>query len=157
MYQRSGSSLLTLTGTLAHIESAFITFYATDGFSYTSDYTTYPEPLEDGIRLDIYPGETAAKFTLFPVDDRLLSGDFEIAFSIESTSEGLAIGEISSFKLAVKEEDIVDPLSLHSISDLRSLFDNYDGDWYLPDDYYIQGIVTSASNVIDEKHLYDSG
>ena len=145
---------MLLQGQVAHTEIVSITILPTEGFVYGTDYVTDPNAVQNSFNLEVTPWTEDLKFKVIPINDQELSGSFELKFSIASTSDGLKTGAQTAMTVKIEEDDIIDPLELYTIADLRSLFENYEGDWFLPNDYYIEGIVTSEKNVIDDKTIY---
>ncbi len=145
---------LRLQGIVAHTEIVTIDILPTEGFVYGTNYRTDPIAVQNSFNLEVNPGMEAIKFRVIPINDKLLSGDFTLQFSIANTSDGIITGTQTSFILKIEEDDSIDPIALHTIADLRNKFENHEGDWYLSTDYYIEGIVTSESNVTDERTIY---
>lgn len=146
--------LLQLTGEVDHLETFTVQVSATSGFVYGTNYATNVNMLPDYFTLHVYPGVEEISFTAYPIDDKALKGDYEVTFTIGSTSEGLSKGAQDIFSLSITEDDIIDPSEINTIADLRDKFETYEGDWYLSTDYYIEGVVTSKSNVLNEKTVY---
>lgn len=145
---------MLLQGTVAHTEFVNIDIVPTDGFEYGTDYVTDPVAVQNTFKLEINPGVENLKFRIIPVNDNELSGTFELKLSFANISDGIKAGSQTTMTIKVEEDDIIDPLEINTIAALRTLFENYEGDWYLPNDYYIEGIVTSEKNVADEKAIY---
>ncbi len=146
---------LSLTGTVLHQEIVYVKIDAPDGFAYGTDFITEPAPHdENGVRFQVAPDTETQSINIVPINNHVLKGDFELLLSIGVTSDGLGQGTRSSFVLTIKEDDIINASDLHSISELRRKFEQHEGEWYLPQDYYIEGTVTSSTNVMDEKTIY---
>ncbi|MDN3669106.1 DUF5689 domain-containing protein [Echinicola jeungdonensis] len=124
------------------------------GKTYGTDFYTNPGPVLGELGLSVNPGEERISFTIFPVNDREVKGDFSIQFELHYLSEGLELGEPRRVEIEILEDDIIQPELIHSIKSVRERFEEFEGDWYFPEDYYIQGIVTSASNVANDKTIY---
>ncbi len=145
---------LLLEGSVKHTEYVFINVLSTEGFFSGTDYIIDPLAILGEIKLEVNPGAENLKFRIAPVDDRLLSGNFELKFTISNVSDGIKKGAQTSLTVEVEEDDIINPASLHTIADLRAEFEKHTGDWAFSDDYYIEGIITSDKNVVDEKVVY---
>ncbi|GAB3652872.1 hypothetical protein GCM10028791_22640 [Echinicola sediminis] len=146
--------LLPISGNVKQSARVDIRFSASNGFSYGKDFTTEPLAVFNELSLDVYPGLENLKLKLLPINDQLLEGDFEVNFKIMTVSEGLEINDQADLTVRIKEDDTVAPELIHDIAALKAKFEEHEGDWYLPEDYYIQGVVTSHQNVVNEKTVY---
>lgn len=145
---------MLLQGSVAHTEIVTIDILPMEGFEYGTDYVTDPISVQNTFELEITPWTQDLKFRVIPINDQELYGSFELKFSILTTSDGIKTGTQTAVTVKIEEDDVIDPATLYTIADLRSKFENYGGDWYLPNDYYIEGIITSDKNVVDDKAVY---
>jgi hypothetical protein len=145
---------LLLSNALDQAELVTIDFESSAFLVYGEDYTTDPALVLHEMRLEIPAGQTSASFKVMPVDNNRMETDYLVTMSITTTTGYLTKGDISEFSLNFRDDDDVQGIEIHSISALRAKFEEYPGDWYLPQDYYIEGVITSATNVGDGKTAY---
>lgn len=115
----------------------------------------YTEPaMTDGI-IPVYfeVGQVSQSFTFYPINNSILSDDVEFIFTISDWSTGIAPGQQFDARVSLidDEEDVAE---VHSIQDLRDYFGTHEGSWAFTTDYYIEGVVTSTNNVVNEKSIY---
>jgi hypothetical protein len=145
---------MQMQGSLSRTERVTVSVIPEKGFEYATDFLIDHLPVLNSLNFDFIPDHQGVSFRVIPVDDRLRSGSFNVTFVIASATDGLKIGERDTLVVTIEEDDIVNPELMHSIADLRSKFDTHSGAWYLPDDYYIEGIITSGNNVASDKVVY---
>jgi len=145
---------MQVQGSLSRTERVTVSVIPEKGFEYATDFLTDQPPVLNSLNFDFIPDYQSVSFRVIPVDDRLRSGSFNVTFIIAYASDGLKIGEQDTLVVTIEEDDIVSPDLMHTIADLRSKFDIHSGAWYLPDDYYIEGIITSGNNVTSDKVVY---
>lgn len=145
---------IAITGSVPHSSKIGIQAIIPSGITYGEDFITSPALVNEELALDIYAGLEQASFQVIPINDQLLQGDFEIGFRLFQLPEGIQLGAHEEVKVIIEEDDEVSQYMIHSIAELKAKFDEYHGDWYLPEDYYIRGVVTSGENVINNKVVY---
>lgn len=123
-------------------------------FEYGVHFYTTPEMVDGMIPIYFEAGQVSKSFTFYPINNSSLNDDVEFIFTISSWTSGLDQGEQFDTRLTLidDEEDAV--ASLHSIQELRDYFEAHEGNWFLPTDYFIEGVVTSTNNVANEKSIY---
>ncbi len=144
---------LTLKGSLTQPEQAVIEIVNPSGIEYGTSYTTTPAAVQNELKLDITPGTKNLSFKILPVNDSKVKGNYELLFRIKSTTGHLVNGSIHEVTVRVEEDD-KQQADVHSIADLKKIFGEHEGEFWIPKDYFIEGIITSGSNVIDEKTAY---
>ncbi|HSI74449.1 MAG TPA: hypothetical protein VK957_01080, partial [Lunatimonas sp.] len=145
--QMDGADIkITLDGTVK--PGSFITVkLITELGAYGSRFSVDPNPIEEEIRLFPQPGDSEITFKIRPVNDNQVLGDLTIQMSISQIGNHMEIGDEDELLLTIKEDDQAEIPETHSVAELRDKF-LAEGDWYLPQDYFIQGIITSHENVI---------
>lgn len=144
--------LLNLTGEIDHTELVFIAVESSE-YVYGTDYTTEPMAIDGTIRIDVLPGQSEVSFNLFSINNNVLNGNRSVFFSLEDVSDGLLVGENTSFELEVVDDEEAST-NVHTIFELREYFHSHQGDWYLSSDYYVEGVITSGGNVINNHQAY---
>lgn len=120
---------------------------------YDTHFTILPMAILDEISLDIPPLSDSISFKVFPIDDQVLIGDYELLFELEGMTDGLKMGAMKKFIVIIEENDDYTGAT-HTISSLKEGFVNYPNEWFIPSDYFIEGIITSDVNVMDNKAAY---
>jgi hypothetical protein len=144
---------LQIEGDVQHSGLLMLNVKPTPGRIYGTHFSTSPAVVLGQITLDIVPGMEEVSFRVYPVNDYFLKENYEIKISIASVSEGIQAGEISQLRLTVEDDD--EPqVETHTIAEVRARFEQFNGNFYFPQDYFVEGIVTSGSNVSSEKVLY---
>lgn len=133
--------------------SAKIKLSIPQGIIYGTHFYTIPSAVLDEISLEFDQNTHGASFKLIPVNDNVIIGDYTTTFEIIETSTNLVIGENKIFSATITENDQPSGTT-NTIADLRSKFNEHQGDWYLSTDYYIEGVITSNGNTIDHKSVY---
>jgi hypothetical protein len=110
---------MLLQGNVAHTEIVTIDILPTEGFVYGTDYITDPIAVQNSMKVEINPGTEDIKFKVVPINDQLLSGSFELQFSIIHITDGLQKGAQDSFTMKIEEDDVIDPLEIYTIADSR--------------------------------------
>ncbi|MEQ8472012.1 MAG: DUF5689 domain-containing protein [Marinoscillum sp.] len=144
--------LLTLSAEVAHTELVFIEVQS-DNYEYGIDYFTNPMTIDGTLRLDVLPGETSVSFMLFPINSNVVNGTREITFYLSDVSDGLAVGSEHVFTLVVEDDDDQSSI-IHPINELRQQLDLHYGSWFITGDYFIEGVITSAGNVVNNQTVY---
>lgn len=143
---------LTLGGSVTQTEHVNIEIINPTGIEYGTHYSTNIAAVQNVLKLDVTPGTKTLSFKIIPVNNQVVSGNYELAFRIGSTTGQLRKGIHSELKVRVEEDD--KNIAIHSIAELRNLFKDYNDEFFLPNDYFIEGIITSGTNVADEKIAY---
>jgi hypothetical protein len=144
---------LNLSSPITNTEQLFIDVISPEGFSYGTHFFTNPGAIQNELKLEVIPGVTVISFTIFPVEDDQVLGTYEVLFRINTTTGQLQKGAITELVVRVEEDDN-EPQVINTIAELRNMFSEFEGEFWLADDYYIEGIITSGSNVIDDKTAY---
>jgi len=108
---------------------------------YGVDYATEPAAVSDKIFLQVSKGATSATVGIYPVNDQSFKADRNISFQIQDATGGLKVGGKDSFWFTITEDD---GHQISAISAIRSMFVQ---EPIILKDSYIEGIVTSMSNV----------
>ncbi len=145
---------LELSAALSTTEQVTIDFEASDMLTYGEDYTTDPALVLGQMLLEVPAGETGVTFRLMPVDNNQAMTDYQINLAISATTGYLVKGDLYGHVITLREDDDLQGVVVHTIAELRDTFGQYPGDWYLPEDYYIEGVITSGTNVADGKTAY---
>ncbi|WP_339787021.1 DUF5689 domain-containing protein [uncultured Imperialibacter sp.] len=154
-YEENGYAVnLKLTNPLTEKETVTLVIDAPDGRNYGTHFTTVPVAVQNKIEIEVLPGASAVQFTIFPADDALVLGTYDMTFSIDATTGRLEKGEILQLAVRIEEND-KEPISeVHSIAELRNYFDEFDGQFWMSTDYFIEGVITSGENVLDNRTVY---
>jgi len=123
------------------------------GIIYGTHFYTIPAATLNEIQLEFNQNALATSFKLIPVNDNLVLGDYNIVFELTYTTNGLEIGEQKEFTATVLENDDTNGV-INTIAELKSKYNEHQGNWYLPDDYFIEGVITSNGNTLDNKSVY---
>ncbi|WOK08519.1 DUF5689 domain-containing protein [Imperialibacter roseus] len=154
-YEVNGYAVnLKLTNPLTEKETVTLVIDAPNGRNYGTHFTTAPAAVQNMIEIEVLPGASAVQFIIFPADDALVLGTYEMTFSIDATTGRLEKGEILQLAVRIEENDEEQAVEVHSIAELRDYFDEFDGEFWMSTDYLIEGVITSADNVIDDKTAY---
>ena len=143
---------MDITGSINHSDRVIIRIQAPDNITYGSRYRTLPGAVLQEINLDVIPGSTQISFLIEPINDYAILGNYDIHFTLIG-SEQIKAGEFSQLQVRIEEDDNI-PVAIHSIADLKALFEYHTGLFWIPDDYFIEGVITSGSNVSNLKHAY---
>ncbi|UII28656.1 choice-of-anchor I family protein [Fulvivirga maritima] len=90
--------------TEAYNESSTVIINISTEAVYGEDYTTEPAAEEGTLTIIVSENETEGSFTVRPIDNEDLEGDFTIIF--ELSDELFAVGSLNKFVLTVKEDEI---------------------------------------------------
>lgn len=145
---------VTLDITGAFIQPGYIVMQiSTNSTSeYGVHYTTIPEAIQDEIVLEVAAGSSTASFTFSAINDNVLRGNYELTLTVLG-NEQIAAGDYSELIIRVEEDDS-EQQAIHAISELRTMFEQYDGDFWMAQDYFVKGIVTSDDNVGVDRAFY---
>jgi hypothetical protein len=108
---------------------------------YGSDYVTEPAAVSGKIFLQVAKGAASAVVRVYPVNNDAFTVDRNIYLAIIDATGGLRVGDNDSFWCTITEDD---GQTISTIASVRSL---QSGDGVLIHNSYIEGIVTSISNV----------
>ncbi|WP_370087505.1 DUF5689 domain-containing protein [Ekhidna sp.] len=124
------------------------------GIEYGVHFYTEPAMADGLIPIYFEVGQISKGFMFYPINNNVLANDVEFIFTINDWSTGVEPGQQFDTRISLidDEEDIV--AEVHSIQDLRDHFETHEGSWFFPTDYYIEGVVTSTRNVINDKSIY---
>ncbi|WP_228853049.1 DUF5689 domain-containing protein [Aegicerativicinus sediminis] len=144
---------LNTTTVVSNGTSAKVKITAPQGIAYGTHFSTIPSAILNEVSLEFNQNAQGASFKLIPINDNVFIGDYNIVFEIIEVSENLVIGENKTFTATVSDND--QPYgTLHTITELRAIYNEHQGDWYLSQDYFIEGVVTSNDNTMDSKSIY---
>jgi|GEM_PF-1964194 len=143
---------LTIEGSVEHTVPLTISI-VTDGRVYGTHFTTSPASVLGEIDLEVNPGMESVFFSFNSINDRLSLGTFAILFQINDLNDDLTVGNNPTLTVKIEEDDVVSN-ELHSIAELRAKFEEHGDQFWLGDDYFIKGVITSGSNVQDDKIAY---
>jgi hypothetical protein len=73
--------------------------------TYGTHYTTNPAATSGSFVLNITKGQSAAQFTVTPVNNALLDGDKGIMFTLSNPSSGLQLGTRTSYILTITDDE----------------------------------------------------
>lgn len=144
---------LKTTGSVSDGSKAKVKITAPQGITYGTHFYTIPAAILNEIQLEFNQNAQTTSFKLFPVNDNLILGDYNIVFELIYATDGLVIGEEKEFTVGVLDNDQVSGV-INTIAELKSKFNEHQGDWYLPEDYLIEGVITSNGNTLDNQSVY---
>jgi len=144
---------INLSAQTSKSESLKILMSISDNKVYGTHFYTTPHPVLNEISLEIPPQTNSTTFKIFPIDDQMLLVDYQVTFTIVETTDGIHAGAQNSFIATIKEDDQAVG-ETHSISKVRAQFENHENDWFIATDYFIEGVITSGTNVLDNKTAY---
>ncbi len=144
---------LSMTSSVSNGNMAKVKITAPQGITYGTHFYTVPAATLNEIQIEFGQNAQNPSFKVIPVNDNLILGDYNIVFELIEANGGLVIGEHKNFTLTVTEDDQVAGV-INTIAELRSKFNEYQGEWYLPQDYIIEGVITSNGNTLDSKSVY---
>lgn len=145
--------ILNLIGSLLHTENVLIEVTSSQDFIYGTHFLTDPVAVQNELILDAIPGADTVSFKIIPVDDNLVLGSYEVMFSLHSTTGQLKKGTNTEFVVRIEEDDN-NQVEVHTIAELRNMFNEFEGEFWLGLDYFIEGVITSGSNVANNKTAY---
>ncbi|MEB8329505.1 DUF5689 domain-containing protein [Flavobacteriaceae bacterium KMM 6897] len=144
---------LKLTQATKKSEQITLKMVTTDRMEYGTRFNTTPEPALDELILNVLPGATTASLNFKPINDHFLNGSSIVIYQLNALTSGLKAGENNSLEVTLEDDD--EPIgTLHKISEVRELFQGSSGDWYFPEDFFIEGVITSDLNVLDGRTIY---
>jgi len=144
---------LNTTTTVSNGTGAKVKITAPQGIVYGTHFSTIPATILNEISLEFNQNAQETSFKVAPIDDTAFIGDYSITFEIIETSDNLAIGENKTFTATISENDQPSG-TINTIAELRSKYNEHQGEWYLSEDYFIEGVVTSNGNTMDNKSIY---
>ncbi|NNF18602.1 MAG: hypothetical protein HKN61_02400 [Flavobacteriaceae bacterium] len=145
--------LLKLSQPTKNTEQITLKMIAAEGMEYGTRYKTTPEPTLNELSLQLLPGATSASIIFKPVNDQFLNGAATVKFEISALSTGLVTGDNKSVEVMLEDDDQHSGI-IYKLKDVRELFEGKSGDWYFPEDYYVEGVISSDLNVLDNKTIY---
>lgn len=144
---------LKLNGTLTQTEQVVIGIINPEGVEYATRYSTQVAAVSNQLMLEVLPGEQTVSFKILPVNDNAVLGTYELKFTIKEVTGQLRKGAVNELTVKVEEDDIAQA-EINSVADLKTMFDTHQGDFWITDDYFIEGVITSGNNVADTKTAY---
>lgn len=124
-----------------------------EGIANGRHFYTIPASDLNEIYLEFNQNAQSTNFKIIPKNDNLVIGNYSIGFEIIETTGGLEIGENKAFTATINENDNATGV-INTIVQLKSIFEEQQGDWYFPTDYLIEGVITSNGNTVDDKSVY---
>ncbi|SNT18037.1 hypothetical protein SAMN05421640_2693 [Ekhidna lutea] len=143
---------IPICGTVTQSDIIRISVQHPTGIEYDKNYQSVPAVVLNEIALEVLPGATSLSFQLEPVNDNRILGSYELAFTLVGSTQ-ISIGSNSSLQIRIEEDDDLE-VSVNSIAELRNRFDQSSGDFWLGEDYYIEGVITSSTNVLHNRVAY---
>ena len=144
---------LGITGAIFQSEQVTVQIVAPAGITYGTHFSTLPAQFLNVLQLDVQPGSAKQVITIYPVDDNVLLGTYDLKFRIVGTTGNLEPGTHSQLTVRIEENDDA-AVYINSIAELRSKYDEHSGGWWLPHDYFVEGVITSKLNVNDARTAY---
>lgn len=145
---------LALSAALETTELVTIDLNTSEHLVYGQDFITDPLLVLGQLILEIPAGALTSSVKIIPIDNNVLGTDYSIALQISATTGYLIKGDISEMHIDFRDDDDLEEINIHTIAEVRERFNQYPGDWYFPEDYFIEGVITSTTNVTDEKTVY---
>ena len=144
---------MNLSGSNTQTEQVTVEIINPEGSVYGTHYNTDPAAVQNGLVMDVVPGMTKVSFKIIPVNDNIIRGTYEVLFRISATTGRLQKGTFNELVVRVEEDDHSEAV-IHTITELKTKFSEHTGEFWLGDDYFIEGIITSANNVVNNKTAY---
>jgi len=144
---------LNTTGPVTNTSGAKLKLIIPQGIIYGTHFYTIPAAVLNEIPLEFNQNSQTTSFKILPINDYINLGDYVIKFEIIEINGGLVIGEYNQFTATILENDQTSGI-INSIAELKSKFNDYQGDWYLQTEYLIEGVITSNGNTPDDKSVY---
>lgn len=120
---------------------AVLVFKFTTKAKYGVDYITAPASVSDKIFVQVAKGATSASVSVLPLNDNVFKADRNINVELYDATGGLQVGDNTSFWCTINEDD---GQQISTIFEVRSMLG---ADGITLHDTYVEGIVTSISNV----------
>ncbi len=143
---------IDISGEVTQSNQIKVLIEAPVGIEYGTRYKTLPDAVMNEITLDIVPGASKVNFSVVPINDQIQSEDYDLNFKLTATDQ-IQVGSQSQLQVRVQEDDITNSV-LNTIASLRSKFNEYENQFWITEEYFIEGVITSANNVSDLKHAY---
>lgn len=144
---------LNLSGSITHTEQVTIEIINPEGSLYGTHFNTNPAAVNNELVLDVVPGTKKLSFKIIPVNDNIMRGTYEVLFRISGATGRLHKGTFNELIVRVEEDDN-NVAVIHTIAELKNKFSEHTGEFWIGDDYLIEGIITSGSNVANNKTAY---
>lgn len=145
--------LIQLSQNVPHTIPFGIQISSPDGFLYGTHFTTEPKAVLGELTMHVVPGISSYSFRVVPYNDNMILGSYSVSFTLSSTNEDIQTGSKDTFTVLIEEDEPLE-VNLQTLSDLRNKFTEHDGNFWIPEDYYIEGVVTSGLNVSDKRIAY---
>ncbi|WP_372757117.1 DUF5689 domain-containing protein [Mariniflexile sp.] len=124
-----------------------------EGIVYGTHFYTVPAAVLNVIPLEFEQNSQSTSIKLIPIDDNKVLGNYLIGFELFEAVGGIEIGTNNAFTATILENDNTTSI-INTIAQLRSKFNDNQNNWYLPEDYLIEGVITSNGNTADNKSVY---
>ncbi|MEQ9286034.1 MAG: DUF5689 domain-containing protein [Cyclobacteriaceae bacterium] len=144
---------LHLSANVPHTIPVKIEIKTQGDFQYGSFFTTEPQAVLGELTLEAVPGVSNYSFRVVPVSNLSIEGSRTISFTILATEGGITTGPKDTFTLLIEKGEPSE-VDIQKLSELRNKFNIHQGSFWISDDYYIEGIVTSGQNVSDKRVAY---
>ena len=144
---------LNTTTSVSNGSRAKVKLTIPEGIVYGTHFYTIPGSDLNEISLEFNQNAQSTNFKIIPINDNLVLGNYSIGFEIIETTGGLEIGTNKAFTATIHENDNATG-TINTIAQLRSKFNDHQGNWYLARDYFIEGVITSNGNTVDNKSVY---
>ena len=144
---------MNLAGSITNTEQVTIEILNPEGSLYGTHFNTNPAAANNELVLNVVPGMKKLSFKIIPVNDNIIRGTYEVLFRISVATGRLQTGTFNELIVRVEEDDDNEAV-IHTIAELKNMFSEHTGEFWLGDDYLIEGIITSGSNVVNNKTAY---
>ncbi|MBP0904063.1 DUF5689 domain-containing protein [Mariniflexile gromovii] len=144
---------LNTTNTVSNGSHARVKLIIPEGIVYGTHFKTEPATVLNEVTLEFNQNAQSTSFKIIPINDNLVLGDYSIGFEIIEVTGGLEIGANKVFTATILENDNATGV-INTIAQLRSKFNENQNNWYLPENYLIEGVVTSNGNTADNNSVY---
>ncbi|TVZ57645.1 hypothetical protein NA63_0131 [Flavobacteriaceae bacterium MAR_2010_105] len=143
---------LKATSSLTNGGSAHVKLQYPEGKVYGTNFYTVPAAIMNEIALNFNQNSQSTSFKIIPMDDNWALDDYNVVFEI-ITAGNMVIGENKVYTATILDNDHTTE-TINTIAQLRSKFNQHQGDWYMATDYFIEGVITSNGNTLDNKTVY---
>lgn len=111
--------------------------------------TTTPAAATAVITVPVAVNDESVSFTVLPENDEADADDYEVVFTISSTTGGVLKGTNVTYTLTVEDDDDIVPTD---IADIRALYTS--ADVTISDELYIKGTVISSNSNVTNRNLF---
>lgn len=111
--------------------------------------TTTPAATTASLTVPVAVNDEEVSFTVVPTNDEADADDYEVVFTISSTTGGVLKGTNVTYTLTVEDDDDIVPTN---IADIRALYTT--ADVTITDELYIKGTVISSNSNVTNRNLF---